>query len=152
MKKLLIALTFLFSLGALETVNAQAYDSAVGVRLGNYFSGTYKKFISGSTALEGIVGLESEFDVDFLILGAFYEIHNDLNVEGIDLQWYYGFGGYVLLGDANAFGPSGIAGLEYNLDNTRFSFFLDAIPTYLLFDGGSDFDINFAFGARYILN
>jgi len=134
------------------TLQAQVYNSAVGARLGTFFTGSYKTFISESNALEAVVGFDGYGGRTSLLAGAFFQLHNDLNLDGAEFQWYYGFGGYVLLGDATGIAPSGIVGLEYTLKDAPVNFFIDAIPTLFLVSGASDFQINGSLGARYILN
>lgn len=160
MKTIMKGLVLLTVLGFTTSLSAQTYQSSVGARLGTSFTGTYKMFISETNALEGIVGYDRTsvgipgFRVSStsIILGAFYEIHNDLNIEGGGLQWYYGFGGLVYLGDVTGIVPSGIVGLEYTLKDSPVNFFIDASPGLYIGNGGTDFDISGFIGARYILN
>lgn len=139
-------------------LSAQAYKSAVGARLGTSFTGSYKMFISETNALEGIVGLDRTslgipgFSSTSLVLGAFYQIHKPLDLDGVGFTWYYGFGGFAYIGDFSGIVPSGIIGLEYTLEDSPVNFFIDASPGLYIGDGGSDFDITGFIGARYILN
>ena len=160
MKTLVKGIAVLLLVGIGSTVSAQAYQSSVGGRLGTSFTGSYKMFISDQHALEGIVGFDrtSEGIPPFrvsstsLVIGAFYEIHNDLDFEGVGFQWYYGFGGFVYLGDVTGIVPSGIIGLEYTMSDSPVNFFIDASPGLYIGNGGTDFDITGFIGARYILN
>ncbi len=152
-KTIVILLVFTMS----SNIQGQAYESAVGARLGTFFTGTYKTFIGENTALEGIVGFDrvgnSFVGTTLFVVGAFYEIHNDLDLDGTNFQWYYGFGGFVSLGGGSSIiVPSGIIGLEYTMENSPVCFFIDAIPGLAIGNGVTDFDINGSLGARYILN
>ena len=118
-------------------------------------------FLNESSAIEAVVGFDRTggptiFGVNTsrtqFIVGGFYQIHNDLTLEGEGFQWYYGGGGYLSLGDATGIIPSGIVGLEYTLSDAPVNFFIDAIPGLYIGNGGTDFQINGALGARYILN
>lgn len=160
MKTLFKGLVIIAVLGITGELSAQSYQASVGARLGTSFAGTYKMFISETNALEGIVGLDRtsagvpgfRVSTTSLVVGAFYEIHNNLDIEGQGLQWYYGFGGLVYLGDITGIVPSGIIGLEYTLQDSPVNFFIDASPGLYIGNGGSDFDISGFIGARYILN
>lgn len=132
-------------------VSGQTYNASVGARLGTIFSGTYKAFVSEVTAFEAIAGFENVAGESYLLAGGFLEIHNPLSVNGSELSWYYGAGGYIALGEVTGIVPSGIIGLEYVLDDSPVNLFIDAIPSIFI-GGGSTFQLNGAIGARYILN
>jgi len=159
MKTIFKGLLFFFVMSLSQDVSAQAYQAAIGARLGTSFTASYKMFISERNALEGIVGIDRTsvgngiFRVSStsLVVGAFYQIHNDFNFEGQGFQWYYGFGGLVYLGDATGIVPSGIVGVEYTLPDNPVNFFIDVSPGLYLGNGGSDFDISGFIGARYVL-
>ena len=139
-------------------IAAQAYQSSAGARLGTSFTGSYKMFISESNAIEGIVGIDRAStgllrqSTTSLLVGAFYQIHNPLDLEGVGFSWYYGFGGLVYLGDITGIVPSGIIGLEYTMSDSPVNFFIDASPGLYIGNTGSNLDIAGFIGARYILN
>jgi len=156
-KGLVMMLVFAFS----SDISAQAYQSAVGGRLGTFFTASYKTFINDNTAIEGVVGFDrtsSTTNTIFgpvtassstFIVGAFYEIHNDLDLDGAEFQWYYGFGAYAALGGGTGVIPSGIVGLEYTLSESPVNFFIDVIPGLYIGEGGTDFQFN---GTFFILD
>ena len=162
MKNIIRTIVILLVFTVTSNIQGQAYESAVGARLGTFFTGTYKTFIGENTALEGVAGFDrvgggsiggvSYGGATVFVLGAFYEIHNELDLDGTDFQWYYGFGGYIGLGSGGAIVPSGIIGLEYTMEDSPVCFFIDAIPGIAIASGGSDFQMNGSLGARYILN
>lgn len=139
---------------------AQDFDSAVGLRLGQPTSVSYKKFISETNALEGYVGFRSFTGASFITASAAYQIHKDIDeVDG--LQWYYGAGGSVFLwtldfGDGTtSFGVQGYIGLSYTFDGTPINLSVDWIPT-LFINGVSGFGNGFGggygtFAVRYVL-
>ncbi len=151
MKNLIFLILFL---GLSYSGYSQNYNSAVGLRLGYPTSVTYKKFISENHALEFYGGIRSYFGFTNIHLNAAYLIHND--IESVDnLQWYYGGGGGVILGDGyTAIDINGYLGLEYTFEDIPLSLSLDWVPTFVLghyglsgFGGGYG-----ALAARYILN
>lgn len=160
MKTAIKGFVFVLTLCFCADLSGQAYQSSVGARLGTSFTGSYKMFVSERNALEGIVGIDRTtvgapfFRVSStsLVLGAFYQIHNPLDLDGVGFSWYYGFGGFAYIGDISGIVPSGIIGLEYTLEDSPVNFFIDASPGLYIGDGGSDFDITGFIGARYILN
>lgn len=136
-----------------QSTNAQAYEAAVGGRLGSFFTGSYKMFVSESNAIEAIAGFDRVADTNALVLGGFYQLHNDLNIETEDFQWFYGVGGFVsIVSGSTAIVPSGIVGIEYTMTDAPVNFFIDAMPGLAIGNGGTDFQINGSIGARYILS
>ena len=161
MKTIIKGLMVMLVTGFASDISAQAYQSAVGGRLGTFFTASYKTFINDNTAIEGIAGFDRRTE-SFLgvtvagttsfVVGAFYEIHNDLSLDGADFQWYYGFGAFAALGGGTGVIPSGIVGLEYTLSDTPVNFFIDVIPGLFIGEGGTDFQFNGTIGARYVIN
>jgi hypothetical protein len=156
MRKILIALIFgLF--GLTTQVNAQTYNTAVGLR-GGLFSGvTIKHFISDNAAVEGI--LANRWG-GIAIIGL-YEIQMNLPTEG--LSWYYGGGAHLATykrvkyyssdatvrdGNVTTVGIDGIIGLEYNFADFPLNLSLDAKPFFELINGNSQF-LDIALSARY---
>lgn len=161
MRRAISVLVFVFALQNISI--CQDFNSAIGLRLGNPVSATYKTFISESSALEGYVGFRNFLGANFINLSAAYQIHKDLEVEEVDnLQWYYGAGGNVYLwtfdfGDATtSFGVSGYIGLSYTFEETPINVSVDWIPTFFI-NGQEGFARGFGGGygslaVRYILN
>lgn len=121
------------------SANAQAYKTAVGLRLGTFQGLTVKHNLSEKVALEGLVF--SRWG-GFGVTGLF-ELHNDLNAE--NLKWYYGAGGHVAIfstnnisnawvsnntGSATIIGVDGILGLEYTLEGIPLNLSIDIKPIF----------------------
>lgn len=135
MKKL--ALSLVLGLFAFLPTNAQDYNTGIGVRGGFAQGITIKHFVSGTSALEGIIasrwkGIE---------LTGLYEIHG--RAFQVDrLNWYAGFGGHVGAWDGQdarwgddgdsytVVGIDGIIGLEYNFERVPFNLSVDWKPAY----------------------
>ncbi len=116
---------------------AQDYKNALGIRGGSPSGLTFKHFLNGSNAIEGILGIHSG---GFQLVGL-YEIHaNAFDVA--KLNWYYGGGahvgafngsrryrGYYPTSGYVMIGADGIVGLEYTLTEIPINFSLDLKPT-----------------------
>jgi len=159
MKKL--CLTVLSLCLYFSTIQAQDFDSAIGLRLGTPSSITYKKFISQSAALEGIASYRGLIGSSWVSLGAAYQIHND--IESIpQFQWYYGGGASVFFWSysdnifvdeaSTSFGIQGYLGISYTLANTPINFSLDWVPNFFLngFSSGLSGDRG-SLAVRYVL-
>jgi hypothetical protein len=150
MKNLLLVIAFLgISFGA----KAQAFDSAVGLRLGYPISVSYKTFINETSAAEAYVGFRSYFGSTWLSANAAYQIHNYLEFEGVEnLQWYYGAGAGIhnlssdFGGSTTFFSVQGYIGLSYTLENTPLNFSIDWSPSLFVGTGGGGLG---GFGGRY---
>jgi hypothetical protein len=138
-------------------VNAQNYNTGIGLRLGPFTGLTIKHFISSNTALEGIVDTRwSGYELTGL-----YEIHKQA-FDTQRLKWYYGLGAHI--GDWNGdntnwgyrgrdytvAGIDGIFGLEYCFREIPFNIGLDWKPA-LNIVGYSGFWVDgIALSLRYI--
>ena len=149
MKKLLLTLTL--AVCFMVFVNAQDYNTGIGLRLGFYNGLTVKHFIGEKSALEGIVATRWKG----IGITGLYEIHNQLlNVDGVN--WYFGLGGHVGFYDGDhtdwgkpdtkytVIGVDGILGIEYNFSEVPISISADWKPAYDLagntkfwYDGGA---------------
>jgi hypothetical protein len=163
MKKLILLFLLVSGFALSSNVQAQDYNSAIGLRFGYPLSLSYKTFLNEKNALDLFLGYRSYSGIyNYLALGGFYEFHNDINgVEG--LNWYYGFGASIIfigyddipyLNDQGKFGVglSGIIGLEYTFEDAPVCLSIDFAPTFRI--GGWD-DGYYSWGAlsaRYILN
>jgi len=158
MKKVISISLIVAILAFTNTVSAQAYKTAIGVRLSSAQamvnnSITLKHFLNERSAIEALFSFG-----DPLSLGALYEIHKPFSTEG--LQWFYGGGGYIGFvksynpnkdkneTDAN-FGAMGVIGLDYKFVNLPLNISLDWKPELNLIS-----DINFepaaiGFSARF---
>lgn len=128
------------SAGLKPPAPAYSYQTAVGVRAGGTSGITVKHFVSGSEALEGILGIWYH---GFSITGL-YERHVSAGVSG--LNWYYGIGAHVSFeterewhkwhGEwyvrehpgAVGLGIDGILGVEYKIPPIPFALSLDLKP------------------------
>ena len=127
MKRIILSLLIAGGLMSAQSVTAQDYRFALGVRLSNSsptlnnsVSGKY--FITDKSAVEGLVSFGSRFGV-----GALLEIHKPLSVEG--LRWYYGAGAYVGFESGDTYlGPTGAIGLDYKFKTAPINLSLDWKP------------------------
>ena|SRR6478752_3961502 len=127
MKRAILSLLLVAALMSANSLKAQDYRFAMGIRLSNSaptlnssFSGKY--FITDKNAVEGLISFGSKFGI-----GALIEIHKPLNVEG--LRWFYGGGAYVGFEDGDTFlGPTGVIGLDYKFATAPINLSLDWKP------------------------
>ena len=126
MKKYIFLIILFVSISV--CIQAQNYNSAIGVRLGpntaNITAGfTLKHFINENTALEAIIGVNNGLGICGL-----YEKHFDIEAVK-NLQWLAGFGGYVAFTGSNtAIGGAGIIGLDYKFEEIPLNVTLDWKP------------------------
>src|ERR1700690_3762425 len=92
MNRKITALVFFFSLTAI-LLNAQPYQSAMGVRLGFGLGVTYKGFVSSKAAIEGIA--QYDYSEHGYGLCGMYELHNYHAFRTSNLALIYGFGGHM---------------------------------------------------------
>lgn len=159
MKKTIFTLALSFILCI--SMNAQDFDSAVGLRLGFPSGITYKKFISDSNALEFYGGYRGYILARSISLHGAYQIHKDIDeVDG--LQWYYGGGAALFLwsddfnGSSTQIGLQGYIGLSYTLTDTPVNITVDWVPTFSLGNGLGNLNSGFgggyySVGVRYVL-
>lgn len=167
MKRLLFLLPLLIGFMLMtNAASAQEYRTAVGARLGYPLSASLKYFLNDNGhAVEAYVGTRGWGYGRWVNLSAAYQIHNPLEIEGLEgLYWYYGGGATVFFWnyDANfgfdrdyadiAFGVQAYIGLDYAFDDMPLSISVDWIPT-LSFNGYlSGFRGGYgSVGVRYIL-
>ncbi|MBK7560706.1 MAG: hypothetical protein IPQ06_08695 [Chitinophagaceae bacterium] len=147
MKKILFVCLFAAGILSLNTVHAQDYKTALGVRLSSSNamqnnSVSFKQFISAKTAIEGLLTFG-----DPLAIGALLEFHKPLAAAG--LTYFYGAGGYIsFIKNENAitrktstdpnFGAQGVIGLDYKFNNIPLNLSLDWKPELNIIS-----DINF---------
>jgi hypothetical protein len=158
MKKIVFALLLIAGIASSCNLSAQAYKTALGVRLSSSNamqnnSISIKQFISDKMAIEGLFTFG-----DPLALGALIELQKPLSPAG--LSYFYGAGGYVSFvkkvnvassktsTDPN-FGVQGIVGLDYKFNNIPLNISLDWKPELNIVS-----DINFepaaiVFSARF---
>lgn len=137
MKKIIIAVVLFTGIGLFNTLSAQDYKTALGVRLSSSTamvnnSVSIKHFINEKVAIEGLLSFG-----DPLAIGALVEIHKPLAAPG--LSWFYGAGGYIGFvktvntttqktnTDTNL-GAQGVIGLDYKFNNVPLNISLDWKP------------------------
>lgn len=155
MKK--IAFISLFFTLSILTINAQDYNTAIGVRGGFYNGLSIKQFISRNNALEGIIAAHHRG----LLLAGMYQIHaNAFDAPG--LNWYYGGGAHLGFynrqytpgwydnqsGSFSTFGIMGVLGLEYKIEEIPVVIGLDITPAFNII-GHTGFWINSGITLRY---
>lgn len=164
MKKLFFLFAFLGAVLFSNAIQAQSYNSAIGLRLGVPLSVSYKTFLSESNALELFAGFRGYTGYSWVNVGALYQIHKPIN--GVDnLQWYFGGGASAFFynynngfnfGDSGSFGLGimGNLGLDYKFDNTPINISADWVPTIYIGSGYlSGFGGGYgALAVRYTLN
>lgn len=151
---------------ALQGLQSQTYQKAIGLRLGVPVSVSYKMFLDNSNnAIEAFVSYRSQkvfnYGWSWVGVGAGYLVHNDIaSVDG--LQWYYGAGGSLYFwsyddGFADfadqaslSFGILGFTGLDYKFANAPVNVSLDWVPTFFISGYGDGFGAgNGALAVRY---
>lgn len=155
MKKLL--LTFSLAVCFMAFINAQDYNTGIGIRGGWYNGLTVKHFLSEKAAIEGILSSRwSGFEITGL-----YEIHNQA-FDVARLNWYYGGGAHIGFynGDNTNWGTrgtsytivgiDGILGMEYNFKEIPFNIGIDWKPALNLFGYSHFWPDGGALSIRYI--
>lgn len=154
MKKWMFTLVALVVIG-FGDLAAQSYDSSVGLRAGYYLTGTYKKFIKESNAIEAYAGI----GYGGLVVGGLYQIHKEIpNVDIENLYWYFGGGAYAGLysgwyttTDFYA-GVNLNIGLDYAFEDYPINVSLDWAPGLNILGGFHPSWAIGGFAVRYILD
>lgn len=159
MKKFIIGAILFLSLGVLQ---AQDYETSIGIRTGLSNGITFKHFVSRYNAFEGILSTQ----YGGFIVSGLYEFHNPL--EDLGLNWYYGIGGHLGYFNGNRtnypgwwemnktdsytiLGADAIIGIEYTFYEAPISLSLDWKPGFNLLGHSGFWGDNFALSIRYIL-
>ncbi len=157
MKKFILSIVILISLSL--SVNAQNYQTGIGIRGGLSNGITIKHFINSFNALEGIVAARWG---GVLITGLFEFDNEFYNASG--LTWYYGVGGHVGIWDvprhadwwvegevtSPVIGADGIIGIEYTFPGFPISISLDWKPALNLIGYTGAWADSGAFSIRYV--
>ncbi|RYY35294.1 MAG: hypothetical protein EOP46_10535 [Sphingobacteriaceae bacterium] len=161
MKKALSLIVFSISLLFISnSLKAQDYQTAVGLKFGGYENGVSAKyFFQPNTALEGIIGIRR----GGVVVTGLYEIHAPaFNVD--KFKFYYGFGAHIggvgkgkyqrFGGDDEFYtksqilaGVDGVLGLEYIIPDSPIGISLDLNPRLEL--NGPFFDLAPGLGLKY---
>ncbi|MEM6321310.1 MAG: hypothetical protein AAF960_26870 [Bacteroidota bacterium] len=145
-----------------NSLSAQLYDTALGVRLGAPLSLSYKKIINEDKVIEGYLGTRKVGDFRFVNLSAAYQFVQPVDLWSIEeLYYYYGGGASIYLwsidGEGNnqrvSPGLQGYLGLEYTFADRPLNLTVDWIPS--LFFSGNISGLRggyLAIGVRYVLS
>lgn len=165
MKRLFLLGSFFVFFLAVGQAQDQPYKSAVGLRFGYPTSISYKVNLDASKAIEVYGGARWFSGYSWFNISAAYQIHNPLELEGIEgLRWYYGGGASIFFWTfdtgffneryaSTSFGIQGYLGLEYTFENTPISLTADWVPT--LFINGFSSGLGGGYGTlgvRYVLS
>ena len=132
------------------SVSAQ-YGAAAGVRFtDNALLGTYKLNMNDRLSVEGMAGFITNSGADGLIIGAEFQLNTDVP-DLANLRWFYGAGASLGLGNGSALFAYGTGGLDYAFEEIPLNLSLQILPGMVFIDNRSDFEIDFALSARYIL-
>jgi len=160
MKKFLFISSLIFCFLVSTDLHAQQFKSAVGLRLGSPTSVSLKTHLNESNALELMAGGRWYSGYSWYNLGAAYQIHKPLNIEGVEgLEYYFGAGASVYFwsfdfaSDASSttLGVQGYLGAQYTFKDTPISITVDWVPTIFInsyltgFGGGYG-----GLGVRYV--
>jgi hypothetical protein len=112
MNRIIVTLTLLFLMAALNQLSAQDYKHQAGIRLGSFdqvistgFS--YRYHFDETQAVEAIINLNDRF-----AFGSMYERFQPLGASS-DIRWFYGGGAYVGFRSFDNVGLMGVVGIDY---------------------------------------
>ncbi len=159
-EKFILLSIFVFSF---ESLSAQNYQNAIGLRGGWYNGITFRHMLSESKGVEVLFASRWR---GFNLAGI-YEIQKPLKEEGFD--WYYGIGAHVGAfnryyyydhnnphyldnGRIVALGLDGILGMEYTFKELPLNLGIDIHPLIELADGGFWPWYDAALSVRYKIN
>lgn len=114
---------------ATSVAHAQRNGFGVGVMLGEPIGGSFKAWLSDTTAIDAGVGYAS-YDDGGLQLHSDYLLHSFelLDVGSGRLPVYYGLGLRLKFADDTHFGFRGPVGISYMLENMPVDIFAEAAP------------------------
>lgn len=145
MKKLTLTAAFIFSL--LISMQAQDSGQSLGIRGGWGAEISYQRSLTGSTRLEGDLGLYGLGNNGFILTGVhqwLFEIQDGVN-------WYLGVGPQLgVLRSALGLGVAGQVGIEYNFPSVPIQVSLDYRPSWFILPSNYPFEpYSVGFGIRY---
>lgn len=150
MKRLLQA-TFVLTICFFATTMSAQYESAVGLRWeDDFIAASYKKSINDNIKAEAYFGLPTTSGVNLYLIGLNAALYTPFP-EVDNLSYYYGAGAGLIFGDATGFLARGVGGLDYAFEDFPLNLSMELLPTLAFASGGSNFQFDFSFGARYIL-
>ena len=125
-------------------IQAQQYNTAIGVRAGFGTGFTVRHAMNSAVTLEGIALFQHK---GFEFTGL-YELQNPNAFDVDRLNWYYGFGGHIGFFDSShprrddneegqfmTLGIDGILGIEYNFSEVPINLSVDWKPNIDLIGG-----------------
>jgi len=164
MKKLLPCLiVFNLLLFAAQSLKAQTYQTAFGLKFGGYENGLSAKYFSTKdVSLEGVLGFRSHG----VVFTGLYEI-NQTAFNLAELKFYYGVGAHIgsigsgsyqrigsssqdYNGNSLLLGADAVVGLEYVIPKSPIAVSLDLNPRVEL-ASGPFFDLAPGLGIKYTL-
>ena|ERR1700761_2774341 len=128
MRLLTICLALIIISGCYNTLSAQDYKVAIGLRLSTADptlsnSVSVKYFMDQTNAIEGLVSFGTRFG-----LGGLYERHQLIGGTPA-FTWFWGVGGYVGFQNNNTWlGPTGAIGLDYKFASAPVNLSIDWKP------------------------
>jgi len=128
------------------------YKSAAGVRFTDRsVLGTYKLNMNDQLSVEGMAGFPTINGVSGLIIGGEFQMNTEIS-EVPNLSWFYGAGANIFIGDGGSGTFAyGAGGLDYYFEEIPLNLSFEIMPGFNFGGGDSDFEIDFALSARYIL-
>lgn len=164
MKNIIIVIITFFFLFLMNSMQAQDYNNAVGVRLAWGFGATGKHFFSEKVAGEAIINYWSRGRLGYRYtrtrITALVEIHNDLSSVAEGLKWYAGGGAFVGFwgGEFGRFfegytstqiGLSGVIGADYKFKDLPINVSVDWTPSIAIAGGAGFFGNAGGIAVRY---
>ena len=144
MKKIIIGLFLLLCIAA-TSVQAQDYNTGIGLRGGTFNGLTIKHFMTHSTAFEGVLSTQWN---GWMISGTWEKHATAFDAPG--LKWFYGLGGQVGFwnnydyyygfndqADYTLIGVHAALGMEYTFEEIPFTIGADWKPAFNLSGYGS---------------
>ncbi len=154
-----IAFLVMVGLISMLNLNAQEYQTALGVRGGFYNGLSIKHFVSSANAVEGVIATHYRG----LMIAGMYQMHAPA-FEAPGLYWYYGGGAHLGFYDRNyspwynnetgnfsVLGLMGVVGLEYKIEEIPITIGVDVAPAFNII-GHTGFWINSGIALRYTFN
>ena len=133
----------------LLSFSATANDKlGLGITLGSPIGIHYFYELEGDKRIEGAVGSSLTGDGTHVDAQYVTTLKNHLKLQAYELDFNYGYGVRILSGDNVKAGPSALAGVDHEIENTNFSVLANGGAAFLIGDGLT-LDINLYLGANY---
>lgn len=143
--KLIVIVLLLGSFSALAVDNSKL---GLGVSIGSPIGLHYMYDLDNKKRIEGAVGasltgLGTSADAQYVST-----LKNRFKLQAYNLDFNYGYGARILSGKNFKFGPSALAGVDHEIENTHFSILANSGAAFL-FGDGLTLDLNLYLGANY---